>query len=464
MGLFGRNKKEENKKPLQESVSAEAGSVYRDGVFEVYESEDRYYAKILNYHGSPRVYEIKEAEFALWKDAGENFGKYSISYERDEDFYIEKAHIELALQEKTQPEDKGQPEEQTQTQGHILSQQDKEIYKTLIDFYNNAVRQPDYGEQALKGASLDECFCCAALSERKISEFVKKARAEQAGQQKISVKLPTALGKFSEFAKRELFLRIAQSEKVWVVYSENTHFQHSAAGNALISLCEETNEAVMSDLASHGQKVYSKQIGKDEINKELSDIMLNGFRAIRFMHKFGGIAGLALNNEQMKKQILFPENIALRAAMIAFFQDVRNGVDKKKTGAAQLAMFDALFKGSFLQPCLKLVTEDGKESVNLALAKKANCDDGIIELYTSPELVEKSQSHRRFKEQDPKGAGYRKIDFPKILEEIDNESLPVSGFCVDKDNFRFVFEGETLENLKKAYAAWTENGGSFVKK
>lgn len=459
MGFFKKTKKEE-KPQVDEYLPAEEGSVYRDGVFEVFSQNDKYFAKILNYHGFPKVYEIEESEFLLWKDAGESYGKYSISYERDEDFYIEKAHISLAQAEGP---DRNILSSDTTKADPQISREDAETFKALVSFYNEAIKEGNGAGTLLKNATLDETFCCAALCERKISELAKKAKSESADG-KVTLKIPVAIGKLSENAKRELYAKISGAEKIWVIYSPNTSFQHSAAGFALVCLCEQTRDSVIAGLTSNGQKATSREILSENINNEFRDIMLGGFRGIRFMHKYGGTVTMALDTTELKKQIFCPENIRLRACMIAFFQDIRNGVTGERVSASQLAMYDAIFKGSFLQPCLKMQGADGEERISLSLVKKGDAESGIIELYTSPELVAKSESFRKFKERDSAGAGYRKIDFPKILEELKSESLPVCGFCIDKDNFRFVFEGEPLENLKKAYTAWCENGGSFIKK
>ena len=98
MGFF--NKKKENKKEvIEELIRPENEKViYRDGVFEVFEdtADGKKYGRILKYHGGEKIIDISDEEFALWADAAENFNKYRITYERDEEFFIEKARIELA--------------------------------------------------------------------------------------------------------------------------------------------------------------------------------------------------------------------------------------------------------------------------------------------------------------------------------------------------------------------------------
>ena len=88
MGFFGKSKKdssafiqsrEENEK---ETVNENENIVYRDGVFEVYEDKNdgKKYGRILKYHGSIKIFEIPDEEFALWSDASENFSQYRITY------------------------------------------------------------------------------------------------------------------------------------------------------------------------------------------------------------------------------------------------------------------------------------------------------------------------------------------------------------------------------------------------
>jgi len=98
MGLFGKRKKDTKNENTEAVINDNEITAYKDGVFEVFENkcDGKKYGRILKYHGSEKVFEMSEEEFSLWKDASDNFGKYRITYERDEEYFIEKATIELA--------------------------------------------------------------------------------------------------------------------------------------------------------------------------------------------------------------------------------------------------------------------------------------------------------------------------------------------------------------------------------
>ncbi len=205
MGIFSKNKKENNKSSaIDEVINDREIVVYRDGVFEVFEdtANGKKYGRILKYHGSEKLVDMSEEDFLLFKDAAQNFGKYRITYERDEDFFIEKAHIELA----TAREAFGKSEPVPELSVPFLSPEEREYRENLIKFYNAAIQSEDSGEEMLSGANLDEVFSTAALADGKIREIAAKARKEAPDDTaRIKVNIPAALARLAERSKKKLY-------------------------------------------------------------------------------------------------------------------------------------------------------------------------------------------------------------------------------------------------------------------
>ena len=190
MGLFNKNKKDNKKEAATEEIRREnENRVYYDGAFEVFENTDdgKKYGRIINGRDNSKVYEMDDAEFELWRDASQNFSKYHITFERDEDFFIEKVSIALAEQkipEKT-------PEKVEQVQKTIpFSDEDKQEFSALVEFYNNAIKADGLEKSTNLKADLYESIATATLCERKINELVQKAKKETPEGEKVKVQVP----------------------------------------------------------------------------------------------------------------------------------------------------------------------------------------------------------------------------------------------------------------------------------
>lgn len=480
MGLFSKNKKtggetaQNGSAPITENENHSIA--YRDGVFEVYEdkTDGKKYGKILKYHGSSKVFEMPDEDFEKWRDAAENFGKYRITYERDDDFFIEKAAIELAsapahesdAAATAKPTEKTASAESNSAEApSALSPEDAAELSSLIEYYNSAVRSPDFGAGMLEKANLAESLCTAALCDRKINELVEKARKEAnaAPGQKITVQLPDALRKLSENAKKALFQNITNAELIYVLYSDNTKRPHSAGGNAIITFSREAADKTAAEFTGRNQKVSVREIKKDSVSRELAGITANGMRGLRFVYKFGMSAVLQINPDPIKAQIAFPENIALRGAMTAFFQDLRNGVPAEKLKGTEAAMYDAMFRATFLQPCVKKDAGDGNLALTVSIIKD-NKGSNLLDLFSSVELMEASESFARFKRENPENAGYKKWTFDELQTELSRDGAGVNGFIIDKENIPAPFTGKSLTRMFGLKKAWDENGKTFVKK
>lgn len=483
MGFFGKSKKDssafiQSNEENESAANENENIVYRDGVFEVYEDKNdgKKYGRILKFHGSTKVFPMGDEEFALWSDAADNFSKYRISYERDEDFFIEKAHIELAttpnrgVDGKEKAAEKREYSEAAVQPAEEISDEEKAYRQSLIEFYNQAVKSADYGESMMKTATLDQCFSSSALAERKIIEQINRQKKEFADKglvgtpaKPLNIELPVSLGKVSEFAKRALYEQVGKLEKVYVLYSEFTKRPHCAGGNALIALSEDTANAAAKELTDRNQKIYIKTVENKDIEAELADIMRNGFVGMRFMHKYGMAAVIQINGEEIKKKIQFPENVALRRDMDNFFQDLRNGVPAEKLRGAELRMYDSLFKATLLQPCVKAKDADGNDTLTVSIIKdgKGSC---LLDLYTSVEGMEKSPSYIRFAQKSPDAVGYKRWSFDDMMAEIDADRSPANGFIVDKDNIPAPFAEKALEKVRSMKEIWEKNGKTFIKK
>lgn len=472
MAFFGKNKKQS--KNDSNNINANTASekkdseneiiVYRDGVFEVYKDKttDKKYGRILKYHGSTKTFEISDEDFEMWRDASENFGKYRIQYDRDEDFFIEKASIELATIKEPYSETKETKAKEAQPAPE-LSEEDKEESRKLIEYYNTAVQSADFGKKMLETATLAESLCAAALCERKISELAAKARSTAKPGEKITVQLPVSLKNLSENAKKALFKNLPQADKLFVLCSEHTKRQHSAGGNALIAICEEAARAAENEFTKRNQKVYIRNIAPSEISREIADIAANGLRGIRFLYKFGMSALIQIDASQISQKLEYPENIPLRRYMTAFFQDLKNGVPQEKLKNTEAAMYDSLFRSVLLQPCSKKDGENGNTALTVSIVKDAggNC---FFDLYSSVQLMETSESYKKFKKDNPENSGYKKWQFDEILKEIASGNSSVNGFIIDKECIPVPFSGKSLERLLKIKEKWEENGKNFNSK
>ncbi|MBR5528100.1 MAG: hypothetical protein IKV97_03785 [Clostridia bacterium] len=470
MALFGKNKKEQTKieKENTKIENPDEEVVYRDGVFEVFrnKTDGKKYGRILKYHGTQKVFEMNDDDFEKWQDANGNFSKYRITYERDEEYFIEKAEIELATSENRGVEGKTAAEAPAQQKNPVnesASAQDAEEAKALIDFYNTSVNSQDSGASALSGASLDQVIGSASICDRKLAEFAVKARGDAKPGTEIKVTIPKALAVFSENCKKELFARVTALPKVYVIYSAHTKRQHSAAGHALVALIPEAAQKIADEFASKNQKVYICEVEKELINREIGSMISNGLIGIRFLHKHGITATLRLSDENMKTRIPFPENIAVRRSMGAFFQDLRNGVPAEKLKNAEFAMYEAFFKATFIQPCAKKTAPDGSLQLSVCIIKDSN-GNCLLDLFTAVEIMEASPSCVKFKQENPQDSGYKKWTFDELVAEIRNEKTPATGFMVDKEFIPVQFAGNVLENILKIKEVWDSNGGSFVKK
>ncbi len=487
MGFFGKNKKDSS--PASKTAEARPDTqtapneniVYRDGVFEVFENTDdgKKYGRILKYHGTTKCFEISEEEFSLWKDASENFSRYRITYERDEDFFIEKASIELATtpdrgidgKEKSDDDSAaiGAPEAPAQAVEE-LSEEEKQYRRELIEFYNTAVQSPDFGEEAMKNATLDQCFSSSALADRKIAEQIARQKKEfkEKGltgtpEKPLNLELPVSLGKLSEFSKRRLYQLARERDKLYILYSDCTKRPHSANGNALIAFSEETANAALRELTDRNQKVSIRTVERDRIPAEFSNIMVNGFVGMRFMHKYGMATIIRVNTAELGKKIAFPENIALRRTMTGFFQDLRNGIPAEKLQNAEIALYDALFRATLLQPCVKGKDGEGKDTLTVSIVKdnKGAC---LLDLYTSQALLENSASYLAFAKQNPDTVGYKRWSIDEVLQELGSSKTPANGFIIDKDNVPVPFSAGTLEKVRRMKELWEKNGKTFLKK
>lgn len=467
MGLFSKKKKKES---IEETVVAVVNDnetvVYRDGVFEVFEdkTDGKKYGRILKYHGSEKVFEMAQEEFLLWKDATDNYGKYHITYERDEEYFIEKATIALAVKE----EKKIQPEEEipsdmagTPTVYH-LSEEEKAEQKALIDFYNTAVTSADFGASLFGSATLEQCLCAASCCDRKVSEIINEAKKNATPGQKLEIQLPAALAKTAENAKKELFAKVSALPAIYVLYSENTKRQHSSASNALIAVTKEAADMLLTDFIGRKQKVVMREIKTEDISKEIANISLNGLKGIRFIYKYGMAANMQINSSELEKTVPFPENIRLRGTMTAFFQDLRNGVPSEKLKGAELNMYEAMFGATFLQPCAKKADE-GENALTVSIVKDS-AGVTFMDLYTSQNLMESSETYKKFIADNPENHGFKKWSFDELCAELSREGSVIRGFMIDKECIPAPFGGKNLERILNLKKAWDENGKSFAPK
>lgn len=471
MGFF--NKKKENKKEvIEELIRPENEKViYRDGVFEVFEdtADGKKYGRILKYHGGEKIIDISDEEFALWADAAENFNKYRITYERDEEFFIEKARIELATADAPEKTEEKEQEMPVSSSNIPLSEEDKREFSELVEFYNNAVQSPDVAKAGSITANLAQSIAASALCERKINELIAKAKKDAPEGEKVTVQIPKALDNLCQNAKKALFQNVSCAKSLFVIYSEHTKRPHSAAGVAIVALTKEVADATVSDFLSRGLKVYALEfVTTPEVSmppaasRIVSEAASLGLRGIRFIYKFGFSTLIQLNTQELIKKQQFPENILLRAAMSGFFQDLRNGVPAEKLKNAELSMYDALFRATLIQPCMKKNTERSDElSVAIVKDDRGNC---LLELFTSVELAERSESYIRFKNEAPQTSGYKKWSFDELMTEILSEKTAVNGFIIDKDCIPVPFTGASLDKIVKLKAIWDNNGKSFAKK
>ncbi len=458
MGFFSRNKNDNKSNAIDEVINDREIVVYRDGVFEVFEdtANGKKYGRILKYHGAQKLVDMSEEEFLLWKDASENFGKYRITYERDEDFYIEKAVIELA----TSREAFEKPEPAPELSVPILSPEEREYRENLIRFYNSAIQSEDSGEKMLENASLDEAFSTAALADGKIRELAAKARQQSPeGEKKIKVTIPGALARLSERSKKKLYELVLETDELYVICSSHTGCQHSASGNAMIALSKEVADSVLGELSTK-HAVFVKPIERQSISAEIHDIMMNGFSGIRFMHKYGGAVVIQISSKALKEKTLFPENIEYRAYTIAFFQDMRDGVPHEKLKKVELSMYDSMFRGRFVQPCLRKKDESGREYISLAVVTTPD-GENLLDLYSSIENLEKADSYRSFRQSSPENSGYRTVTFSDIMRDIESQANPSCGFVIDRNRNSFPYRGKAFQNVKNLYEIWKKGGDSF---
>ena len=467
MGLFNKNKKENKKEtPCQKARPENENRVYFDGAFEVFENTDdgKKYGRIINYHDTEKIIEITDEEFELWRDASENFSKYRITFERDEEFFIEKVNISLAEEKIQNP-----TAEKVDNEPAIpaMSDEDRSELSSLIGFYNDAIKNPDIEKSTSLSANLAQSIATAALCERKINELITKAKKETPTGEKVTVQIPKALDNLCQNAKKSLFNNISVAKTLYVLYSEHTKRPHSAGGNALVALTREVADNLVADFSKKGQKVYVQEFATTSdissppaASRIVSESANLGLRGIRFIYKFGFSTMIQLNTDELIKKINFPENILLRATMSGFFQDMRNGVPSEKLKTAELAMYDALFRSTLLQPCMKRKQASKDElSVSIVKDENGNC---LLELFTSLELLERSESYIRFKSESFETSGYKKWSFDALLTEIMSQKTSVSGFIIDKECVPVPFHGAILDKIVKLKAIWDNNGKSFA--
>lgn len=464
MLFFGKSKKNDKTKTEHTETEKNPNSVYNDGVFEVFFDEDdgKKYARILKYHGSDKVFEISDDEFEMWKDASENYGKYRITYERDEEYFIEKATIELALPLKDAEKELEKAAENIPDVPLFPTELD-EHNKHLIDFYNAAVTSSDFGKKAMASAVLDEAFATCVLCDRKILEFAGKAKQNAIDGEKIQIKIPESVAKLSEYAKKALFRCIGEIETIFAVYSSHTKRQHSAGGNALIALNDECAEKIKNELSEKNQSVYIKEIPQGSFSSEIQDIILNGLSGIRFLYEGGRSTVIGVSRNEFCERIQFPENITLRNTMTGFFQDLKNGIPQENLKGAELSMYEAMFKATFIQPCAKKTMEDETLGLSVSIIRdnRGNC---LMDLFSSTQIMENSPSYTAFITANPENFGYKKWTFDELIKEIKNENSPATGFTVDKDFIPVPFIDTALEKMIQLKELWDKNGGTFSKK
>ena len=466
MGLFGKKKKENKEESVVAVINDNENIAYRDGVFEVFEDKTngKKFGRILKYHGSEKIYEMPEEEYLLWKDASDNYGKYRITYERDEEYYIEKASIELAVKEAKKLSE--ETDAQSDTDGaptvYHLSEEERKEQKELIDFYNSAVTSKDFGESVFGDATLAQCLCAAACCDRKVSEIIAEAKKKATPGEKLEVQLPQALAKTAENAKKELFKKVSLLPEIYVLYSENTKRQHFSAGTALVAVTKEAADILLSDFIGRKQKVFLREVKNGDISKEIANISLNGLRGIRFIYKYGMAANMQVNSAELQKTVPFPEKIRLRCSMSAFFQDLKNGVPAEKLKGAELSMYEAMFLATFLQPCAKKES-DVENSLTVSIIKDSS-GAAFMDLYTSQSIMDASEPYKKFIADNPENYGFKKWTFDELCGELSKEGAVIKGFMIDKECIPAPFGGKNLERIINLKKAWDENGKSFAPK
>ncbi|MBE6623672.1 MAG: hypothetical protein E7621_05765 [Ruminococcaceae bacterium] len=465
MGLFGKRKKDTKNENTEAVINDNEITAYKDGVFEVFENkcDGKKYGRILKYHGSEKVFEMSEEEFSLWKDASDNFGKYRITYERDEEYFIEKATIELASNGENKASDNEVSDKNLSapTQ-YLLSDEEKQEQKELVEFYNSAVTSPDFGASLFENATLAQCLCAASCCDRKVSEIISETKKNSVPGKKLEVQLPQALAKTAENAKKALFERVNKLDNIYVLYSENTKRQHFSAGTALVAVTKEAGEILLADFISRNQKVFLREVKNQDISKEFANISMNGLRGIRFIYKYGMAANMQVNIAELEKNMPFPENIRLRGCMTAFFQDLKNGVPIEKLKAAELSMYDAMFRSTLLQPCAKKPSE-GEQAITVSIVKDSG-GNAFMDLYTSQSLMEGSQTYKKFITDNPENYGYKKWSFDNIIAELSKEGTLLSGFMIDKECIPSPFGGKNIERIINLKKIWDDNGKTFASK
>lgn len=517
MNFFRNRKKETSAPPAPSSEAPEIDVVYRDGVFEAYidKTDGQKYGRTLkSADGKGVPFRISDEDFEMWRDAAKNFGKYTVTYERGEDFFIKNVSIARAggpsvgkdvgkavdkaagempsdgkdLSEKGSEGDSEKASDETpqQSPARRLTPAEKEELSRLVAFYNRAVSSPDAGEAMLSRASFDEKLAAAALCERKIAELAKKAQTQtQASAQAkahdgAAALPPEPLRKLAAAAKKSAFQTLCGEGETgaddtaarcgglpYCVYSEYTGRPFIGSGSILFLFGEKDPDAARPAFGDGHVRMKALPTGA-AVRQELADAAANGMTSVLFIGRFGLASVFPIDPRGVLEKLPFPENAALRRRMTFYFQSLRSGALKEpeKHAACALGMYDALFRATLLQPCLRRAAKpDGGAALDVSVLKATDGEGTtFFDLYSSVALLQQSEAFRRYQQTDAAQTGYKIWKFPELCEELRKPDGAAKGFSIDGGCIPALFDEKKVDLLLRAYRKWQENGGSFSEK
>ena len=318
----------------------------------------------------------------------------------------------------------------------------------------------DHGEAIINGLDLRSTLYITNMELVKLMKIVKESHENPDND---VLKAQVRLYDISVYNRsRALMAKLLGAEELWMIYSKKTRRLYRVGDFAAACIDEETAKRVCESIENNGYDVEAKKVcGKENIFREIFEVVYYGFKGLRFFGDliFVDILMKVFTEFVNVSKIKFPENVKARYSIINFSQELqKREQDMNKIRGEEYAMYDALFKATYLGVFYE---EDGKVTFPM-VSKDKEASVIYFPVYTDEPLLGASSAFAIAKQKNEQ-VKYRRFKFDELIEFVSGKER-VNGFVIDAETINWVIENRNIEVIKKIKEAWDKNGQSFVDK
>lgn len=320
-------------------------------------------------------------------------------------------------------------------------------------------KSSDNGQAIINGLDLESMMY---VTNMELLNLMKTVKASQEDPKNDVLKAQIRLYDISVYNRsRALTAKILDSSEIWVIYSTKTRRMYRVGDFAAMCLTEDTAKTVAESIAKNGYEVEIRKFDKKEaVAQQIFESVYYGFRGIRVFYDniFVDILPKVIAEFVDVSKIQFPENMKTRFTIINFSQEYqKNNMDMNKVRGEEYAMYDAMFKSTYLAMFYPESNGEGITFPMLSTDKEST--QLILPVYTDEVLFAGSAALKIAKSHSD-DVKYRKFTFDQLIEFMD-QNPKIVGFVLDAETIRWTVTRQNIDAMKEIKKAWEKNGNSF---